>query len=93
MWSFTNSLGIFELIERDGKWFEPSSFVEVTQYFTTKEEATVHYFHTIVKKYAAEKRELEKRIKKLDDMYTEAYQLFKIEDLKVSHPEHFLKGY
>jgi hypothetical protein len=92
MWAFTNSLGIFELIERDGKWFMPSSFVEVTNYFTTKEEATVQYFYKIVNKYASEKAELQKRIKQLDDMYTKTYQLFKIEELKHSHPEHFLKG-
>ena len=91
-WAYVNSLGMFELEKRNNEYYIPNTYQKVTKYFDTEEEAKIHYYNKIVKKYNSEKRELEKRIKKLKQLQVEANQLFQINELKKSHPEHFLSN-
>ena len=93
MWIYTRSLGLSELVERDGKYYLPASNREITSYYSTKEEAKIAYYKDKVNGYRSEKLSLEKRIEVLDKMIKETKELFKIEQLKTTHPEHFLQSY
>jgi hypothetical protein len=90
MWGYTNSLGVFELQERDGKYYFPSSMVEVHEYFESKEEASIYSYKIKSDGYYNEKKELEKRIKNLDDLILKTKKIYNIDELKKTHPEYFL---
>ena len=91
MWSYAPNLGIFELEERDGEYYMPSSMVKAKQYFYSKEEATIYYYRVKIKKIMAEKENLETRISKLNKLIDDTNKLYNIHELKLSHPEHFLE--
>jgi len=90
-WAYVNSLGMFELEKRNNEYYIPNTYQEVNDYFDTEEEAKIHYYNETIKKYDSEKKELEKRIRKLEQLQTETKQFFKIDELKKSHPEHFFE--
>jgi hypothetical protein len=91
VWAETESLGVFELEERNGKYYVPNgSKIQVMPMYKSKEEATIKHFNKLANAYNKEKLELEKRIRNIDKKYLKMYKLLKVDELKKTHPEHFM---
>jgi len=90
MWIYSEQFGPTKLIKKDDGYYFPSTNIKIHEYFNTKEEAIIYNYVQTTKKIFNEKTELEKRIKELDKQNNKNKMKFNIDELKKSHPEHFL---
>jgi len=92
MYTYTNMTGLVKLEFKKNNYFIPNTSVKVRddQMFETEEEATIHFYNKTMGSYSAEKRELEKRVQKLNQMAQKLVDVLDINTLRKTHPEHFL---